>query len=207
MALPCHHTVDFAGFCGSAWRRPAGLALPGSHSPAYGSHQSRLSSWKRRNPLRFGNRIKPLAPYAKLPYITDTVSALGRTKQGQKGQRQMTDFWTALQNHADKANATTDGELFTNSNFSFDHTGGGCTCYGRTVNDTAWYVIITDSSGTEAVINPDLPDDFYLVGMQHPDLGYINGIPAKTATEALAIAESLHDAAANNDFTHFTIEG
>jgi hypothetical protein len=119
----------------------------------------------------------------------------------------MTDFFTALHNKADRINATTDGELFANSNFSFDHTGGGCTCYGRSVDDTAWYVIITDSSGTEAVIDPELTDDFYLVGMQHPDLGYINGIPAKTAAEALAVAEALHNAAATNDFTNFTIEG
>lgn len=119
----------------------------------------------------------------------------------------MADFWTALENAETRANATTDGQLFLASNFSFDHTGGGCTCYGRTVNDTGWYVIITDGSGCDAVLNPADPTDFYLVGMQSSDDGFINGMHAATAAEALEIAERLHNAAATGDFTGFTIEG
>lgn len=119
----------------------------------------------------------------------------------------MTDFFTAFDKNAKAALATPDGAEFADSNFSFSHTGGGCHAFQRDIDDTGWTVVITDSEGVGALIDPAIEGDFYMVGLQHDDGAFVNPTEeAKTAEDAIAIADRYHELVAAGDFSQFKVE-
>ena len=90
-----------------------------------------------------------------------------------------------------EALATEDGKAFADSNFSVTTTGGGCMAWERYVDDTKWFIWITDSSGSELVLERDIPD-CYLIGAYDPDGNWSECREAKTAAEAIAHADAMH---------------
>lgn len=103
----------------------------------------------------------------------------------------MTDFWTAFDNHAKAALATDEGKAFADSNFSFSHTGGGCTAWERDIDDTGCFIWITDCSGTSTALSTTEPD-CWIIGAHGGDGGWSACREAKTVEEALAIADEVH---------------
>lgn len=119
----------------------------------------------------------------------------------------MTTFQEWFDKTSAEALATADGQTFSDSNFSFDHKGGGTTAFTRDIDDTQWTVIITDSEGCHALIDPAIEGDFYMVGLHHDDGAFVNPTEeAKTAEEAVAIADRYHDLVAAGDFSQFKVE-
>jgi len=100
-----------------------------------------------------------------------------------------------------KANATPEGQVFTASNFTLEHTGGGCTAWERPVDNTGWRVLITDSEGLghslegKHAYDPDR-EDCWLIGAHNDDGDSFRDEcdEALTAEEALVAADNLHAA-------------
>jgi hypothetical protein len=104
------------------------------------------------------------------------------------------DFWTAFDRHEKAILATPEGQQFTDDNFSFCHTGGGCTAWEREIDDTGCRVWITDSSGTHAMLTvaDDGGIDYWLIGAHGYDGGFSACRKADTIEQALDIADEIH---------------
>lgn len=101
-------------------------------------------------------------------------------------------FFDAYAKHESAALATEDGKAFTAAGFTFWHTGGGCTAWQRDVGSSGWYLLITDSSGCDAMLDP-MQEDHWLVGAHGPDGEFSECEYAQTAAEAIAAAAAMQE--------------
>lgn len=96
-----------------------------------------------------------------------------------------------------KALATTDGKAFAANNFEFHHNGGGLTAWMRQIDDTGFYILITNSEGCShdlcgSHISDETKPDCYLVGVHNENGDDLPCEEAKDVAAAIAVANRMH---------------
>jgi uncharacterized membrane-anchored protein len=71
----------------------------------------------------------------------------------------MTDFWSRFNEFAAEAKTTKVGKIMTSNNYEVAHTGGGCMCWERIIDDSHYLWICDLMNGLG-----ESPNEEYLVG-------------------------------------------